>query len=343
MELGAPPRLHPQFEELHEPSSSKSKYEPQMKTPQPTYHAGVDVSKDKLDVFHPAWDAPRVFANTAAGIRKLLKAVAAEEGLVHLVAEATGGYERELAAGCAAAGVTLSVINPRQARDFARAKGLLAKTDAIDARLLAGFGRLMEPAPVVPPTPLQEELRAVVRRRGALVAQRVREKNQLGKTADPFVAKDIRSMIAVLDRRIAKCERHIAALVASDAGLKERQRRMEEVKGVSTVLSGTLLAEMPELGGIGDRQAASLAGLAPFARDSGKTRGKRMIGGGRGRVRRGLHMPALCAVRHNPVLGAFYRRLVEKGKPHHVALTAAMRKLLCLLNRMLADPAFRPS
>jgi len=343
LELGAPPHLHPQFEELHEPLSSKSKYETQMKMSQTTYHAGADVSKEKLDVFHPAWAAPRVFANTAAGIRKLLKAVTGEEGIVHLVAEATGGYERELAAGCAAAGVSLSVVNPRQARDFARAKGLLAKTDAIDARVLAEFGRLMEPAPVKPPTPLQEELRAAVRRRGALVAHRTREKNQLGKTADPFVAKDIRSMIALLDRRIERCEKHIAALVASDAQMKERQRRMEEVKGVSAVLSSTLLAELPELGAIGDRQVASLAGLAPFARDSGNWRGKRMINGGRGRVRRGLYMPTLSAVKHNAVLGAFYRRLVEKGKPHQVALTAAMRKLLCLLNRMLADAAFKPS
>jgi transposase len=314
-----------------------------MKAQPQTYYVGVDVSKHKLDAFHPAWESPRGFENTAAGLRQLLAEVLGPGSGVQIVVEATGGYEKSLWEACAKAGVACSVINPRQVRDYARAAGLLAKTDAIDAKVLADYGRLFEPAPTEPPTPLQQALLAAVRRRANLVEQRSSEKDQLDKTTDTFVKQDLKSCLAVLGRHIAKLDARIAALIASDPQLQAKKQRLEQIKGVGPVASSTLLAELPELGTLGDRQAAALAGLAPFNRDSGRWRGQRMIIGGRDRVRRCLYMPALCAVNHNPILKKFYQRLIAKGKPHKVALTAAMRKLICLLNRMLADPLFEPT
>lgn len=337
------PNLHPQFEELHEPTSSKSKYELQMKDQQKINYVGVDVSKDFLDVYHPAWESTRRFANSVQGLRRLLAAIAKESGLSHVIVEATGGYEKALARACGKEKILLSVLNPRQVRDFAKATGLLAKTDAIDARVLSEFGRRLEPSPRLPATPHQEQLTETVRRRDALVSIRSMQKTQLEKATDAFVRKDIQSLIVVLDKRVAKLDAQITSLIRSDAALQAKRLRLEQAQGVGPVLSSTLLAEIPELGTLTDREISSLAGLAPFNRDSGTHKGRRMIIGGRGRIRRALYMPTLCAVNRNPVLAAFYQRLIGKGKPHHVALTAAMRKLVCLLNRMLADPDFKPA
>ena len=308
-----------------------------------TYHVGIDVSKEKLDVFHPAWERPRCFANTPRAIRDLLAAVAAAGGPCQLTAEATGGYEKQLVQAAAKAEVPISIVNPRQVRDYARAAGVLAKTDEIDARTLADYGRLFEPTPTEPLTASQQTLRAAVRRRESLIGQRTREKDQLGKDHDALVRRDLKSSIAALDRRIAKWDAHIATLIASDSEMAAKKDRLEQIKGVGAVASSTLLAEFPELGRLGDRQAAALAGLAPYNCDSGRWHGLRSIRGGRGRIRRALYMPALCAVRHNPVLREFYQRLRAKNKPHKVALTAAMRKMVCVLNRMLADPHFQPA
>lgn len=306
-------------------------------------HIGVDVSKGKLDVFHPNWKSARTFENTPAGIRKLFSALMREGEPCHVVVEATGGYEKNLARGCWEAGIPVSVVNAGRVREFAKSAGQLAKTDPLDAKVIGEFGACHKPRATPPPNPAQEELQGLVRRRESLVALRSREKNQLEKTPCPSIAKDIRSLIRVLDGRVAKFDKLIAALISNDEDLRSKCRRLEEVVGVGRVLSGAVLAEMPELGTIGDRQVSALAGLAPFAKDSGKRNGKRAIQGGRGRLRRALHMPTLCAVHHNPVLSEFYLRLMAGGKPHHVALTAAMRKLLVLLNRMLADPDFRLS
>lgn len=310
-----------------------------MKSPQNTY-AGVDVSKEKLDAFHPDWSDPRTFANDSRGVRQLFAAL--PEG-VHLIVEATGGYERLLVESCWKQSKPVSLINPRQIRDFAKATGKHAKTDAIDARLLTKFGSLLLPAPTTELRPEQSKLKELVRRLESLVQSRNAEKNQLKQAVCPEVRNDIKSMIRVLDGRIAKLEKAITALIKNDDELCERCRRMVQIKGVGPLLAAVLLAELPELGSIGDRQASSLCGLAPFNRESGKWKGRRMIGSGRRRVRRALCMPALSAVRHNRHLAAVYRRLVDAGKPKKVALVAVMRKLVCLINRLMSDPSFEPT
>ena len=322
--------------------SSKPKYETQMKTTHTTY-VGTDVSKQTLEVFLPAWDRPRTFANTAQGHRMLLAQARAAGADLHFVLEPTAGYEAALVAHLTAAAVPLSLVNPVQARAFAKASNTPAKTDAIDARSLAAFGAVLKPAPTAFTSALQRKLKALSRRRSSLVEQRTAQLACLDRESDSFVRADINALVRVLERRITKFEREIASLIASEQQTKKRHARMLQLKGVGPVLANTLVAEMPELGSLGDRQIASLAGLAPYNRDSGKWAGQRFIQGGRARVRRALFMPTLTATRHNPVLRDFYHRLTAAGKPHKVALTATMRKLLCVLNRMLADDSFQPS
>lgn len=310
-----------------------------MNPPQNSY-LGVDVSKDKLDAFHDSWDAPRRFPNTTAGARRLLQEA---PGPARVIIEATGGYERTIVAACRQSDAEVCVVNPRQVRDFAKAAGLLAKTDAIDARVLARFGTCLRPGPTAELRAEIVRLRELVRRRAALVERRTAELNQLPKALCTEVRADIRSLIRVLEGRVAKLEQSIRQLIESDEELRGRSRRMRRIKGVGEILAATLLAELPELGSIGDKQAASLCGLAPFNRDSGRWRGQRKISGGRRRVRRALYMPTLCAVSRNEHLADLYQRLVAAGKPKRVALVAAMRKLVCVLNRLMADPAFEPA
>lgn len=313
-----------------------------MNTPNITY-VGIDVSKNTLEVFHPAWTQPESFPNDPSGFDLLCKSPDMLKAPCQFILEPTGGYETALVEFLNRKRLCLSLVSPVQARAFAKACKNVAKTDAIDAKSLAEFGALHTPEPVPPQSRLQRRLKALSRRRSALVEQRVGEIAQLDREQDSFVKSDIKSLIRVLDGRIAKFEREIESLIASDAKAAERKRRMIQVKGVGPVLAHTLIAEMPELGTLGDKQIAALAGLAPYNRDSGKWKGQRFIQGGRSRVRRALHMPALAAVSHNPVLKAFYKRLIDSGKPHKVALTATMRKLLCLINRLLADPQFQLS
>jgi len=311
-----------------------------MNTTKITY-VGIDVSKNTLEVFHPDWEQSRSFPNTPAGYRRLLKQLG--DTVLHFILEPTAGYEAALVAFLNEHGLSLSLVNPIQARAFAKACKNNAKTDAIDARSLAQFGATHRPDPTPPQSPDQRRLKALSRRRSALVAQRTRELSNLDTETDSMVRADIKSLIRVIKGRIAKFEREIQQLIQSDGQARARQKRLREVQGVGPVLANTLIAEMPELGLLTDSQIAALAGLAPYNRDSGKWKGKRFIQGGRSRVRRALHMPALTAVSHNPVLKDFYQRLIAAGKPHKVALTATMRKLLCVLNRMIADPQFSPS
>lgn len=303
-------------------------------------YAGVDVSKEKLDAFHSTWSKPRTFPNTKVGARKLLASL--PEGTC-LVLEATGGYERTVIGEYHSAGLGVCVVNPRQVRDFAKATGLLAKTDAIDARVIEHFGTCLRPGLTPELRPEILKLRELVRRRTALIARRIAEQNQLEKACCQEVRADIRSLIRVLDGRVAKLQKAIMELIASDAELSQRSKRMCQIKGIGPILAATLLAELPELGSIGDKQIASLCGLAPFNRDSGRSKGRRMIGGGRARIRRALYMPTLCAVHRNEHLAVLYNRLVAAGKPKRVALVAAMRKLVCVVNRLMTDPDFQPA
>ena len=283
------------------------------------------------------------FDNDTKGInslfRKLKKLEADDE--IQIICEATGGYEKALVRSAFKAGIAISILNPRQVRDFAKAGGVLAKTDAIDAAVITHFGETFKPKPMTPPSLTVEALQCVVRRRASLVKQRVREQNILEKTSDSFVKRDIKSSILAISKRIEKMEAQIKKLIKEDEELALKSKRMQEVDGVGPVVASTILAELPELGQIGDRQASSLVGLAPFNDDSGPRKGKRTTRGGRELIRRTIYMPTLSAIRCNPIFNDFYNRLIKKGKPHHVAAIAVMRKLICLLNRMISDPTFQ--
>ncbi len=314
-----------------------------MKPTNPIYYLGVDICKAKLDVFSRHWKQSRCFPNTPKGLRALWAAIRSIPGPVHIVCEPTGGYEKALLAEAFHRETPISAVNPRQVRDFARAKGQLAKTDVIDAGIITEYGEVFAPRALLVPSALQEKLSAAFRRRDSLKGALVREKNALEKVTDTFVKADLKVTINHLDRRILRCDKHIAELIVTDPSLTEKKRKMEQITGVGPGASMAILAEVPELGTITDKQASCLVGVAPLNRDSGKWRGQRSIHGGRALVRRSLYMPALCAANHNPILRDFYRGLIARNKPHHVALIAVMRKMICLLNRVLADPDFKPS
>ncbi len=297
--------------------------------------AGLDVGKDHLDL-HVRPDGTAVrFADDGAGLAAAVARLAAL-GVERIGAGATGGYEAPAVAALAAAGLPVVVVNPRQVRDFARATGRLAKTDALDAAVLAEFAAAIRP-PVRPlPDADARALAALVARRRQLVEMRTAEQNRLGLAA-PGVARSLRDHIAWLDRQLDKVGRELAAAVAASPVWRAKDDLLRGVPGVGPVVSCTLLAELPELGAVSGRRIAALAGVAPVADDSGRHRGARAIAGGRAGARSGLYMACLSAVRYNPVLRAVYARLRAAGKPAKVALVAAMRKLVVILNAMLRD------
>jgi transposase len=307
------------------------------------HYVGIDVCKTKLDVSCPAIPGHHTFPNTPAGIRSLFAKLRTLDLPAHLVVEPTGGYERLLMDAAFVARIDVSRVDALRARNFAMACGSLAKTDKVDAEMLSAFGRAFRLVPAIAPTRAQQTLAAATRRRDVLVRNLAGEKNALEKASDPFVRKDIKAVIAFLKRRIAASDKQIDAIIDADEELRWKRARMEEIKGVGPVTSALLVAGLPELGKASDNGICALVGVAPFNNDSGPRRGRRSIRGGRAHVRRGLYMPMMTAVRHNPVLKEFYERLTGKNKPHHVAMVAVMRKLIRLLNRMLGDPNFQPS
>ena len=298
---------------------------------------GVDVAKPALAIQFPdhLWSTPNTARGHAAFLAKL-KAL----GSVHVICEATGGYEHAFVLALHRAGVTLSVINPRQIRDFARACGRLAKTDAIDAAVLRDYGVKLRPPADPPPAPGEDEFAEMVRARQELVALITEEINRREHTRLPALVKLSHARQKQLEKQLAQLDRLLDAHLAAQAELTAKAQRLQQVAGVGRVSALTVLALLPELGRIGDAQAAALVGVAPLNRDSGQFRGQRHIHGGRAALRRVLYMAALAAIRHNPILKAFYTRLREKGKPAKVALTAVMRKLTVLLNRLLKNPNF---
>lgn len=297
---------------------------------------GVDVAKDWLDVHHPRCGARRI-ANAPAAVRRFAAACAREDAWI--IFEASGGYDRLLREALEAAEVRFSRVNPRQARDFARAMGVIGKTDRVDARMLSEFGARLRPAPAEPLAASRRALQAQATRRRQLVELRKQEVTRLQQTADAEARADIRSLVAVLDRRIAKVEARMAALIAADAELAALYRRLQTVPGVGPVVAATLITELPELGRLDRRRIAALAGLAPIARDSGKRAGRRTIGGGRPVVRTMLYIAALHASRRSMDFSTFRNRLEANGKPRKAAITATARKLLGVLNAMLATDA----
>ncbi|NMK90573.1 transposase, partial [Staphylococcus capitis] len=254
-----------------------------------------------------------------------------------VVFEATGVYDLELREALRQAGVRFARINPARARDFARASGQLAKTDPIDARMLAAFARAMTPATEQVATPARNALARLAKRRDQLVSMRAQEKNRRSEAEDRAMAERIGRLIAVLDDEIAEIEAEISALIKAEQEIAEDAQLMRSLPGIGPVACMQLLAQMPELGRVGPKQVAALAGLAPFNVDSGTYRGKRKIGGGRKRIRDALYMAALNAVRRADPFKAFYERLRKAGKPAKLALIAVARKLLTVLNAMMRD------
>jgi transposase len=296
-------------------------------------HVGADVAEAHIDLHGSIKGLPAQIANTKEGIRSLLKILKPHAG-VRLICESTGGCERQLVRACHQAGVAISPVNPLRVRDFARAKGQLAKTDKIDARILADYGAAMLPALSAPLDSALERLAAFHTRRRQLQESRTAERNRL-RRAELCVASSHRALIRSLDTQIAAIDRAIAKVVASCAKLRTKVAALTEVKGVGVVSATAILAAMPELGSLSKNQAASLAGLAPFNRDSGKFRAQRHIHGGRAPARHSLYMAALVASRYNPVISSFFSRLRSNGKPPKVALIASMRKLLIHLNSLI--------
>jgi transposase len=310
--------------------------EPSSKT-----YVGVDVSKDRLDVaLRPTTGAGWSFPNEQAGIDALVSRLLLEEAPPALVVlEATGGFERPLAAALAAAGMPVAVVNPRQVRDFARATGRLAKTDRIDAEILARFAEAVRPS--VRPVPDEEarEFAAILVRRRQIVGMLTAEKNRLGATASKPLKKRIEAHIRGLEKELERTDDDLDETIEGSAAWRENETLLRGVPGVGPVLARTLLAELPELGGgeLSPKQLAALVGVAPLNRDSGTLRGRRTVWGGRGRVRDALYMGALVATRFNPTIKEFYERLCAGGKPKKVALVACMRKLLLILDAILKN------
>jgi transposase len=295
---------------------------------------GVDVAKNWLDIHHPNRGATRV-GNSPAAARSFAARCAKEGAWV--VFEASGGYDHQLRDALEAADVRFSRINPRQARDFARAIGVIGKTDQVDARMLSELGARLAPAQTAPLPPARRALQAQATRRRQLVEMRKQQATRLQQTTDPDARADIRGVIVLLDRRIIKIEARMTELVAADLELAASDRRLRTAPRVGPIVAATLIAELPELGQIDRRSVAALAGLAPVARDSGRRSGPRSIGGGRPVVRTILYLAALQASRRSPTFSRFRERLQTAGKPVKAAIIATARKLLVTLNAMLAS------
>jgi transposase len=298
----------------------------------PAIFVGMDVSQDTIDVVvHPG--AAFRIGNDEPGVAEVVKRLQAVQPTL-IVLEATGGLEVPLAGALAAVGLPVVVINPRQVRDFARATGQLAKTDRLDAQVLAHFAEAIRP-PIRPiPDEQTQALAALVARRRQLIEMLTAEKNRLRLAARP-IQKRVQAHIAWLEKELATTTTDLTTTMRESPVWREKEEVLRSVPGVGPVLITTLLANLPELGTLTRKEVAALAGVAPFPRDSGTLKGRRAIWGGRAHVRAALYMAALVATRKNPVIRPFYQRLCQAGKAKKLALTACMRKLLTILNAMV--------
>ena len=299
-----------------------------------TQIVGIDVSKAKLDIADSQSKSVVQRANDDQGIQELLSELPAPPSCL-VVVEATGGYERNLVLTLVDAGHIVSVVNPRQVRDFAKALGILAKTDKVDAQVIAKFGEMVRPRAVAKTNKKQDELDQLVTRRRQLINTRRAEKNRQGQAASAFVRKSIQRSLDHIKKDLKRVDVEIAKLVQSDDDWRNRAELLKTAPGVGEVTSSTLIAELPELGKLNRKQISSLVGLAPYSCESGTMKGKQSIFGGRRSVRAALYMAALSAKSHNPTLAEFAHRLKAKGKPPKVIITACMRKLLTILNAMI--------
>lgn len=301
-----------------------------------TCFVGIDVAKDALDLFR--WDTGELsrIDNTPAGIKKLVASLLAARPAC-IVLEATGGLEEPLLAALLDVSLPVARVNPGRVRHLAIALGILAKTDAIDARVLAEFARVAQPRLSEKRSQRQAELDALVTCRRQLVGTQIDQRNRLGSSTSKHARAALNAVLATLEKQIQKLDQQIAALIDSDDDLKDLQNRLTSVPGVGKVLSTTLMAQLWELGSTDRRQVSALVGVAPFNHDSGKFKGKRAIRGGRRDLRNVLYMAANVAILHNPLIKAFARKLKAAGKPPKVVIVACMRKLLSLLNAMVRE------
>ena len=301
--------------------------------PTSSLYVGIDVSKQQLDVALRPSGEPFQVPHTDAGLATLVQRLQPQTPTL-VVLEATGGYEADVAAALALAAMPVAIVNPRQVRDFARATGRLAKTDPLDAAVLAHFAAAVQPEPRGLPDAAQQALTALVARRRQLVEMLVAERHRL-PLAQGGIRVDVQTHIHFLEQRLKNANDDLQQLIRTSPLWCTADQRLRSVPGIGPATSAVLLADLPELGRLSHRAIAALVGVAPLNRDSGGRRGPRTIWGGRATTRGALYMATLVATRRNPVIAAFYRRLRAAGKPPKVALVAAMRKLLIILNAIM--------
>jgi transposase len=303
-----------------------------------TLYVGLDVAKLSLEL-HLAGHSHSL-ANDARGHAKLLKHLRAHPG-AHVVCEATGGYEQPVVRVLHAASLPVSIVEAGRVRHFAKAQGLRAKTDPIDAAVLTAYGTAFRPTARPPAAPQQEQLANLAQRRRQLIQTSVTERNRAEHYTDPLCLRQVRQLLKALEKQIGQCDQAITKLIAADAVLAHKAKRLNAIPGVGPVVASTVLAEMPELGQLTKQTAAALAGVAPYNRDSGNQKGVRHISGGRRPVRCALYMATLSAIRYDRILKEFYLRLRAAGKKPLVAITACMRKLIILMNHLLKNNDFQ--
>ena len=296
---------------------------------------GIDVAKDRLDVHVRPSDEAFTVARDSEGLAKLMERLRPLDAYL-VVVEATGGFEQTLAAALVSEGLPLAVVNPRQIRDFARA-GQLAKTDALDAKAIARFAEAIKPEPRPVPDDQARALGELVARRRQIIDMMTAERNRRRQLSSRRLIKSVDRLLAVLQKELTELEGDIGESIRGTPAWRERDELLRSVPGIGDVVARTLIADLPELGRLDRKQIAALVGVAPLNRDSGRMRGRRTSWGGRAKVRSALYMAALVASQRNPVLKAFYQRLISFGKPKKLALTAVMRKLLTILNAMVRD------
>jgi len=298
-------------------------------------YVGIDVSKDKLDIAR--WNEKKCIdvANSKRGITKLVKQLWDWKPKL-IVVEATGGYEEALVLALFEAGLPVALVSPQRVRQYARAKGLLAKTDRIDAQVLADFGKKLQPRLFMGKSEERKRLSALLGRRKQLNDMLQAEKNRL-RTRDLSLQQSLKRIINCLQAELEAIDQEIEQFLHEQKGLAEQEKLLRTAKSIGRVTAATLLADLPELGQLDRKEIAALVGVAPMNHDSGRKRGYRRTKGGRPDVRSALYMSALTGIRHNPILKAQYDQLVKRGKEKKVAITACMRKMLTILNAMVRD------
>lgn len=304
----------------------------------PILHAGLDVAKSTLQL--DLAGSQHSLANDPKGHARLVQLLLAHPG-AHVVCEATGGYERPAVNALHLAAIPVSIIEAGRVHHFAKAAGLRAKTDPIDAAALSRYGAAFNPAPTLPPSPARKALADLSTRRRQLIDTRTTETNRAEHYTDKTSRSQSRQLLKLLQKQIDACDKAILQVIQADQDLKTSSQRLDAIPGVGPVTAAAVLADLPELGSISNEAASALVGVAPFNKDSGSHKGLRQIAGGRKHLRCSLYMASLTAVKHDPILKAFYTRLRAAGKKPKVALVACMRKLVVLMNRLLKNPNFK--